>query len=230
MERHGGAFRRLDQSDPWASTSFSTVAACVEAGATAAIQWTVSELRASNHEKGVHYRSVIVSPWARRVSSASGVPGSTAPCQGTGRQETCSTVFSDSRRREGRSTHHSLIGGHSRGGSRCDQERTEEGTGCSPRGTHCRVNLGVPGFCRSQKRLANLDAERASESALSEEGRQRLARLQAQAAAAIRRLPTPPVSAMSEFEAEVSPRRSGPTHEENSRQRVREVVVPNTVQ
>ena len=57
---------------------------------------------------------------------------------------------------------------------------------------------------RAQKRLVKLEAERDAENALLEEGRARLARLEAQAAARVVAPPLPAPTAVSDLEAEVS--------------------------
>ena len=57
---------------------------------------------------------------------------------------------------------------------------------------------------RAQKRLVKLEAERDAEHALLEEGRARLARLEAQAAARVVTPPPPAPIAVSDLEAEVS--------------------------
>ena len=91
---------------------------------------------------------------------------------------------------------------------------------------------------RAEKRLEKLEAERASEAALLEEGRARLARLEAQAAVAV---PMPPATApASELEAEVSRLReelasvrgvsSTNTGHQPPKKRLREDFVPNTVE
>ena len=89
---------------------------------------------------------------------------------------------------------------------------------------------------RAEKRLEKLESERASEAALLEEGRARLARLEAQAAVAV---PMPPATApASELEAEVSRLReelasvrgvSSAGHQP-PKKRLREDFVPNTVE
>ena len=89
---------------------------------------------------------------------------------------------------------------------------------------------------RAEKRLEKLEAERASEAALLEEGRARLARLEAQAAVAV---PMPPAPApASELDAEVSRLREelasvrgvSSTGHQPPKKRLREDFVPNTVE
>ena len=90
---------------------------------------------------------------------------------------------------------------------------------------------------RAQRRLIKLEAERDAENALLEEGRARLARLEAQAAARVVAPPPPPSTAVSDLEAEVARLRAElaathvtPEDQPAKKPRLREDFVPNTVE
>ena len=90
---------------------------------------------------------------------------------------------------------------------------------------------------RAQRGLVKLEAERDAENALLEEGRARLARLEAQAAARVVAPPPPPSTAVSDLEAEVARLRAElaathvtPADQPAKKPRLREDFVPNTVE